>query len=443
MENAKIGILGGGISGLTLASKLNDSRIDVEILEKDEEVGGLMRSVKVDDYTFDLGSHIIFSKNQEAMDFMLDALGENKLMHRRNTKIFYKGLKVKYPFENGLGDLPKDEATACFEDYQKTYNEREAGKLQKPKNFKEWMYYRFGNGITEKYLYPYNNKIWDYLPEKMDLFWVEGRVPQPSIEDVKKAAMGLESEGYTHQLHFYYPNYGGIQAVTDGIAKRISRKITPGFNATKIRKEDGKFVVSGKREGKKSQEKVYDKLVSTIHIKDFVHTYDGATKEVKKAVNSLKWNSIHLVMLGLDTPKLNDVHWAYIPDKGILPNRISFPSNMSQNTVPVGHSSLLAETTFSPDGEKAKLSENEIIERTAEELHEIGVIDKKQIVFKKLVTCKYAYVVYDLDYLKNIKIVEEFAKSEGVTLLGRFSEFRYYNSDKCVESALEKAKAFI
>jgi hypothetical protein len=51
---------------------------------------------------------------------------------------------------------------------------------------------------------------------------------------------------------------------------------------------------------------------------------------------------LFLVMLGLKNPKLNDLHWAYIPDKDIFPNRISFPANLSPNTVPKGCSAVLA-----------------------------------------------------------------------------------------------------
>jgi protoporphyrinogen oxidase len=435
-----IGVLGGGISGLTFASLIKDATV----LEKDASFGGLMRSVKEDGYTFDLGSHIIFSKNKEAVAFMLKALGTNHRTVRRNTTIFYKGMRVKYPFENGLGDLPKEEAFDCVSDYAETYAKREKGELEKPKNFKEWMYYRFGKSITEKYLYPYNRKIWDYPPEEMDSFWVEGRIPQPPLRDVIKAAMGLQSEGYTHQLHFQYPQTGGIQAVTDGIESAIEKeRLVPGFEVKSIKKEDGRWIVGGAEKNKGGKEMTFDRLVSTIHIQDFIRAYKEVPKEVREASESLKWNSIHLVMIGLDKPDLNDLHWAYIPDKDVLPNRISFPSNMSPNTVPKNHSSILAETTFSPDGEKSKMAGSEIIERTLEDLQRIGVMDRKDVAFTKHISCKYAYVVYDLDYQKNIKIIEDFAAKEGVTLLGRWGEFRYHNSDRCVENALEKAKLFL
>jgi len=434
-EENKVGVLGGGISGLTFASLVPDS----DVLEKDSTLGGLMRSMKEEGYTFDLGSHIIFSRNKEAEGFMLRALGNNSLAHRRNTTILYKGMRVKYPFENGLGDLPKEEALECLADYTETYVKREKGELAAPKDFSAWMHYRFGKAITEKYLYPYNRKVWDYPPEKMDLFWVEGRVPQPPLKDVRDAAMGLPSEGYTHQLNFHYPESGGIQAVTDSIAASIEEKrLVTGFEVRKIRKEDGKWVVKGQGDS----ERVYKNIVNTMHIQDLIRAYEDAPQAVVDAAKNLRWNSVYLVMIGLDTKRPSDLHWAYIPDKDILPNRISFPSNLSPNNAPKGRSSVLAEVTFSPGGEKAKLRPEEVMERTVDDLQRIGVLQGKDVVFTKLVTCRYAYVVYDLGYRKSIATIEAFAEREGITLLGRWGEFRYHNSDKCVENAMEKAGLF-
>jgi len=435
MAKEEIGILGGGISGLTFASLVKNS----VVLEKEHEFGGLARSVKSDGYTFDLGSHIIFSKNKNALSFMLDLLSSNVIKHRRNTKILYQGHWVKYPFENGLGNLPRNEAYECAIDYINKYIKREKGDLVQPENFKEWMYYRFGKAISEKYLYPYNRKIWDIPPEKMDIFWVEGRVPQPPLEDILKAALNLESEGYVHQLNFYYPEHGGYESVTTKLAGTLDdgQKIN-NFKVRIVRKEDNHWIV-----GNDKQEFSFDKIVNTLHPTDFFDAYKETPKEVKEAVSHLKYNSIYLIMIGLNKPKLNDVHWAYIPDSNILPNRISFPSNFSPNMTPKGHSSVLAEVTFSPNGEKSKMKNEEVIGKTIDDLSGISIFDKKNIVFTKLVKLPYAYVVYDLDYLKNMEVIENFTRQEGITLLGRFGEFRYYNADKCIASALEKAKLFL
>jgi len=371
------------------------------------------------------------------LDFMLDALGENKIKHLRNTKIAYKGRYVKYPFENGLSDLTKREALACAYDYILAKNKKE-----KPKNFKEWMYLRFGKSIAEKYLYPYNSKIWDYPPEEMDTFWVEGRVPQPSTTDVLKAALGIETEGYTHQLNFFYPSYGGYEALVEAIAKRIEKhRLVNNFEIARIKKEGEKWQVYDKNKDKKPRE--YNKIVSTIHIRDFIDCLSNVDTEVKEAVDNLKWNSIYLVMLGIKKTKINNMHWVYIPDPNNLPNRLSFPSNYSPNVAPNGYSSILVEITFNPNGKKSKLKHSEIIETTIENLQSMQIINKEEVVFSKVITYPYAYVVYDREYQSNISKVYDFAKREGITLLGRFSEFRYINADKCIESAIEKAQSFI
>jgi len=431
-EMETVGVLGAGISGLAFASIVKRA----ELLEKESEPGGLARSIKDSGYTFDLGSHIVFSQNQEVLNFMLELLQGNRLDHRRNTKILYKGRFVKYPFENGLGDLPKDEALQCVLDYIKAISE----KNSMPKNFKEWMHARFGDAIAEKYLYPYNAKIWDFPPEKMATFWVEGRVPQPPLVDVLKAAMGMESEGYLHQLHFYYPKNGGYQALVDSLAKRIEpKRLITGFDVRKIKKEGECWIVSDGR----NRERTYDQLVSTIHIRDLVRAYEGADSEVRKAADSLCWNSIYLVMIGLKVARLNDIHWCYLPEQKLLPNRVSFPSNYSPFVAPKTHSSVLAEITFDPKGAKAQLKPGEVIERTIDGLVSLKIFKKSDVVFAKVTCCPYAYVVYDLDYNENMSIINAFAAREGITLLGRFSEFKYMNADKCIESAIEKAKSFV
>ncbi len=95
----KIGILGGGVAGLSLSYFLGP---DSEILEKDDQCGGLCRSFEKDGFTYDIGGHIMFSKDQEILDFEVDLLkGKLNQLYRRNS-VWFKGRFVKYPFENGL-----------------------------------------------------------------------------------------------------------------------------------------------------------------------------------------------------------------------------------------------------------------------------------------------------------------------------------------------------
>ena len=197
-----IGILGGGISGLTLHRFLKQPS---EVLEKAPVPGGLCRSFWKDGFGFDIGGHILFSKHKHVTELIDRLLGDNINHCRRANKILFKGRYVKYPFENDLGALDKQDAYECLIDYLKA-------DFPEPTNLEEWAYATFGRAISDKYFLPYNRKIWKMEPRDMGLEWVS-RIPKPPMEDVVKSALGIDTEGYTHQLFFRYPLHGGFESV--------------------------------------------------------------------------------------------------------------------------------------------------------------------------------------------------------------------------------------
>src|SRR5207253_65266 len=110
-----LGILGGGISGVALAAHLGD---DVDVLEKREKIGGLCATVIEDGFTFDAaGPHIMFSKNKEVLNLMISVLGDNVHQRRRENRIWFRGRLVKYPFENDLASLSKEDNFDCIYGY--------------------------------------------------------------------------------------------------------------------------------------------------------------------------------------------------------------------------------------------------------------------------------------------------------------------------------------
>ncbi len=166
-----------------------------------------------------------------------------------------------------------------------------------------------------------------------------------------------------------------------------------------------------------------------------------APKEVREAANSLKYNSLIVVMLGLDKNNLNDLSWLYIPDKTVLTHRISFPSNYSQFVAPSRKSSVLAEITCNIGDEIWEMHDDEIAERTVNDLSRLGILKKQNICFTKVQRTEHAYVINDLNYTNNLKIIKKYFDEKGVGLVGRFAEFKYLNMDACVESAINYVKA--
>ena len=93
----KIIILGGGISGLSLAWKLSSKGLKVHVLESESEVGGLAGTLRKDGYCMDIGPHSFFSDDSEIVDTVLE-LFDNKLIPKpREVKFLYQDRYLDYP----------------------------------------------------------------------------------------------------------------------------------------------------------------------------------------------------------------------------------------------------------------------------------------------------------------------------------------------------------
>ncbi|MDO9323764.1 MAG: FAD-dependent oxidoreductase [Methanoregula sp.] len=428
-----IAILGGGLSGLALARLLHERGEEVIVLEAETSVGGLCRSKEEDGFTFDTGgSHIIFSRDTEVLAFMRRMIRGNEQRNDRNTKIFYKGHYVKYPFENGLSDLPQDDRFFCINEFVRTHVAVEKGELPAPANFREWIYYTFGKGIAECYMVPYNEKIWKFPPEHMSLHWVDGRIPRPPVEDVIKSAIGISTEGYTHQSVFSYPLDGGIEALVRAIAQPIQDRIRCGFRVTSVQKKGGHFEISNGTEIL-----TVNQCISTIPVQHLMTALNNVPENVQAACNALRYNAIVCVNIGIKGA-VPDISWLYIPEKTLgMTNRISFPSNYSAHAAPDGCGSVLAEITHQPGDEVSRMDDAALIDQVVTMLESMHILKKEQVVHSSVERQPYAYVVYDLEYLKNIAIVKDYCSAAGIPLVGRFSQFEYLNMDGCLRSVMD------
>jgi protoporphyrinogen oxidase len=429
----KTAILGGGLSGLTLARLLHEKGDDIVVLEAEPEYGGLCRSKTERKFTFDTGgSHIIFSRDTDVLAFMRLMIADNEQRNNRNTKIFYKQQFVKYPFENGLSDLPLEDRYTCINEFVKMLIAVEKKEIAPPKNFREWIYYTFGKGIAECYMVPYNEKIWKYPTDRMSLHWVDGRIPRPPVEDIIRSAIGIETEGYTHQSVFSYPLHGGIEALIHAIAAPIQQYIRTGFRVVSIKKSGTGWEISN---GDTVIEA--DRCICTMPVQHLLPCLENVPPDVKDAAAALKFNSLVCVNIGI-RGTVPDFSWVYVPDLSIgMANRISFPSHYSRTVAPPGCSAILAEITHQPDDEVARMTEDELVREVTGTLQNMKILKKDQIIYSSVERQPFAYVVYDLEYQKNIALVKKFCADTGIPLVGRFAQFEYLNMDGCIRSVMD------
>ena len=124
-------ILGGGLSGISTAYFLQQAGYsgNITILEKEKSIGGLCRTIRKDKYAYDIGPHILFSKDKEMLTLMLEILEESNYLKRSN-QIFYKDRHIQYPFENDLSKLPANELNYCIQTFNNNpYEEYTANNM--------------------------------------------------------------------------------------------------------------------------------------------------------------------------------------------------------------------------------------------------------------------------------------------------------------------------
>ena len=428
----KVGILGAGVVGLTVARLLSEKGHEIEILEAQDKIGGLCRSEIGDGFVYDIGGgHIIYSKDEDIQSFMLSILGEQNVVRNvRNTKIFYKGHYVKYPFENGLCDLPTEDNYECLMGYIMADFARKNGRRGAPKNFREWIPYRFGEGIAERFMYPYNEKIWNVDLSLMSTDWVKDRVPNAPLEDIIRASLGISTEGYKHQSVFYYPLKRGIQLLCDKLVIKFKDCIRLDTPVTHIRKKKNSWIVNGKE---------YDQVISTVPVQELLRVLENVDKEAEIAADNLMFTSLATFLIGLNEPNVSPYSWVYLPHKDNGPcNRITYLSNYSPHNAPDGKNSILAEVTYL-GGTDLEIN-NDYVNLVVSSLHRNGMLDKRTVCFTDWKKTEYAYVVYDLHHDRKTRVISDYLDSIGLHCLGRFAKFSYTNMDQVIKEAMELVK---
>jgi UDP-galactopyranose mutase len=200
-ENREVQVLvaGGGIAGLSAAyhMTLMDSH-DYVVLEAQDEVGGIARSFQTDDgFTFDYGSHILYTKSNYVAQLYKQLLGDNFVECKRDAWIYSQGRFTRYPFQGNLYGLPLDVVEECLLGFVEALQK---DQIQGDANFELWVQSTYGTGIARHFMLPYNEKQWKYPLHKMSHQWVGNRVLRPDLRDVIHGALTDSDKGFGLEL---------------------------------------------------------------------------------------------------------------------------------------------------------------------------------------------------------------------------------------------------
>ena len=424
----KIAILGGGISGVALARLCAADGHRVVVLERSERPGGLCKSRRYGEFTFDeAGGHILFSKDQNVLQWQLDRCGGEAATQRteRNTKIRWHDRWVPYPFENGVGHLTKDAIVECIKGYVEAYVQRRLG-VTCPANFGDWIQWRMGDGFARHFMVPYNEKIWKRDLRTMASDWVAGRVPEAPIEDILRSAIGIDTEGYSHQSVFWFPLHGGFETMVRGAVDGGGFTLQCGVAVERVERRGSAFAVNGEP---------FDLVVNTAPLPQIEAAFADLPGDVRADIRALVPISLWNVMIGvrLDEP-LPPLSWVYLPfaDQGPT-NRVTYFSNYSPHHAPAGHGAFLAEVTHRGDIR----ADAAWLRGVVAGLGRAGILQPEHVVLLEACNNEFAYIDQDLQFAGRVARVRDWFDRSGYITFGRFGRYEYHNSDQCVARAMQ------
>ena len=425
----KIAVLGGGISGVALARMLAADGHRVVVLEKAERPGGLCKSRRIGEFTFDeAGGHILFSKDEDVLAWQLARCGGESGTQRtvRNTKIRWHDRWVPYPFENGVGHLTKDAIVDCMTGYVEAYAARRTG-APCPENFGDWIQWRMGDGFARHFMVPYNEKIWKRDLRTMASDWVAGRVPEAPIEDIVRSAIGIDTEGYRHQATFWFPLRGGFETMVRGAVHDGGFELRCGAEVQRVERRGEGFAVDGES---------FDLVVNTVPLPLIEGAIAEIPEHVRADIRALAPISLINVMIGvrLDEP-LPPFSWIYLPFAEQGPtNRVTYYSNYSPHNAPPGHGCFLAEVTHRG---ALRADDGAWLRSVVDGLGRAGILHPEHVVLLEACDNRFAYIDQDLGFRDRIARVRRWFDESGYITFGRFGRYEYHNSDQCVKRAMQ------
>jgi protoporphyrinogen oxidase len=411
------------------------------VLERDDIVGGIARTVEYKGYRFDVGGHRFFTKVKPVQDLWHELLGADMIRRPRLSRIFYKGSFFSYPLKpmNALIGLGLFETIRCVASYGKA----RMFPTQPEDNFSAWVSNRFGKRLFEIFFKTYTEKVWGIPCDEIQAEWAAQRIKGLSLlTAVKNALLGERAANKGEVIktlidEFEYPRLGpGMmwERARDLIEKAGSRVVMQSrVDRVEWSPEGVTAAVAGGRryEG--------DAFLSSIAIRDLVEAMDPPPPpEILAAARRLRYRDFLQVALIVDSPDLFPDTWIYIHEPHVRLGRIQNFRNWSPEMTPDPAKSCLGLEYFCFEGDELwSMPDEELKQLGRRELGALGLIGSAAVLDGAVVRMPKAYPVYDADYPEALRTVREFlATLPNLQLTGRNGMHRYNNQDHSMLTAM-------
>lgn len=412
MKKVKYLIIGAGVSGLTFANFVKE---DYLIVEKESTIGGYCKTHYKNGFVWDYAGHFFHFKTDEFKNMFLNKVKKEDIIKQdKCTKIYYHDALIDYPFQTNIHQLEKTEFIDCLYDL---FNKEEKENYD---SFLDMLYGKFGKSITEKFLRPYNEKLYAVDLTKLDKDAMGRFFPYADVKDIINNMKKNATASYNNQ--FLYPRKGAGSFMEILFETLNKDKVL--LNTSVVAIDSNKKIVKLDN----GEDVEYEYLINTSPLNKFLPIIDN--NKYMKLENSLSYNKVLVFNLGFDKKsKLTKEHWIYIPEKKYNFYRIGFYDNILSSD----RLSMYIEIGFSKN---AKINVEKELADTLKNLKLIGVIDDDmKLIEHESIIMDPAYVHINTDVDKEIKDFMKEANEKDIYSIGRYGAWTYCSMEDSMISA--------
>lgn len=402
-------IIGAGITGLSYALFCGHS--DYLILEGDSQIGGYCKTTKRNGFVWDYSGHFFHFRNKEIENLVMSGVPEDQLVSVvKQTCIKYKDLLVDYPFQKNIHQLSKEELIECLYDLftieKTTFS-----------TFKEMLYVKFGKSISEKFLIPYNTKLYACDLDTLDKDAMGRFFPFAEKEDIIRNFKSGANTSYN--ATFVYPTGGAIEYV-NSIANRLDKsKIKTNVKVLSIDSREKTVKCSDGSIIK------FDRLISTMPFPKLLEMTNTVFNH-----EIYNWNKVLVFNLGFNKKGIDKLnHWIYCPEEKYCFYRVGFYDNiLSQDKM-----SMYVELGFNKD---ETVIPSMWIGNVLNDLRKAGFIEEEQILIDfEAILMDPAYVHINQKSTEDVILKKEILAHSSIYSIGRYGSWTYCSiEDNIIEA---------
>lgn len=417
MDSVEYLVVGAGVSGLSLANWLRREAADagrpdpdILVLEADDQAGGYCKTVARDGFVWDYSGHFFHFKHPQIEAWLRERMpGQEVRTVTKRSFIRFAGRDIDFPFQKNIHQLPREEFIDCL--YELYF--RDAGEAP-PRSFKEMLERRLGRGICDRFLVPYNQKLYACDLDRLDPDAMGRFFPHADTDDIIRNMRHPDNDSYN--ATFTYPEGGAIQYIHALLRDLPDATVSLGERLESV-DVDGRVATTSKRQIG------YRTLVSSAPLDQQLRAYGVAHEPA-----DFSWNKVLVFNLGFDGKGAEGVHWMYFPDQSLPFYRVGWYDNI----LGAPRMSLYVEIGATKD---AVLDVDAERERVLDGLRREKIITDQQLVAWHSVILDPAYVhITRRSNAEVARLVPQLAAA-GIHPVGRYGKWTYCSiEDNMIET---------